>query len=70
MLEQMKADRVEVARDEQANKWIVRIQVGEEVIRRHSHEPKDADENTLRAAALKAVADEGYEIDPLNILFV
>ena len=66
----MKADRVEVSRDRQANKWLIRIQVGEEVIRRHSHESKDADENTLRATALKMAADEGYEIDPLNILFV
>lgn len=66
----MNADRVEVTRDEQANKWLIRIQVGEEIIRRHTHEPREADENTLREAALKTVADEGYDIDPLNIVFV
>jgi hypothetical protein len=65
----MKADRVEVSRDEKANRWLIRIQIGDEVIRRTCHESKDADENTLRDAALKTVADEGYEIDPLNILF-
>lgn len=65
----MKADRVEVSRNEQANNWLIRIQVGEEVIRRHCHESKDAGKDTLREAALKTVADEGYEIDPLNIIF-
>jgi hypothetical protein len=63
----MKADRIEISRDEQSN-WLIRIQVGEEVIRRHSHESKDADEATLRDAALKIAADEGYTIDPLNIV--
>jgi hypothetical protein len=65
----MKADRVEVSRDEQANRWLIRIQVGEEVIRRPCHESKDADNDTLRDAALKTAADEGYEVDPLNIVF-
>lgn len=65
----MKADRVEVSRDEQANGWLIRIQVGAEVIRRHCHEPKDASQETLRQAALKTAADEGYEIDPANIVF-
>ena len=55
--------------DEQANKWLIRIKVGDEVISRTCHESKDADEETLREAALKTVEDEGYEIDPLNIMF-
>jgi hypothetical protein len=65
----MKADRVEVSRDKQANQWLIRIQVGEEVIRRHCHESAEANENTLREAALKMAADEGYEIDLLSIVF-
>jgi hypothetical protein len=65
----MKADRVEVSRDEQANRWVIRIQVGEEVIRRPCHESENADQDTLRNAAIKAAADEGYEVDPLNIVF-
>ncbi len=65
----MKADRVEVSRDEQGKKWLIRIQVGEEVIRRHSTESKDADQATMRSAALKAATDEGYEVDPANIIF-
>jgi hypothetical protein len=66
----MKADRIEVSRDEKANRWLIRIQIGEEVIRRPCHESKNADKDTLRSAALKTAADEGYEIDPLNIVFV
>ncbi|MGA7411269.1 MAG: hypothetical protein WBW33_12335 [Bryobacteraceae bacterium] len=66
----MNADRVEVSRDEQNNRWLIRIQVGEEVIRRLCHESRNADEDTLRGAAVKTATDEGYSIDPLNIVFV
>lgn len=65
----MKADQVEISRDEQANRWLIRIEIGGEVIRRHSHEPKEADHETLRSVAAKTVEDEGYTIDPLNIVF-
>ena len=65
----MRADRVEISRDERGDKWLIRIQIGDEVIRRCCHESKDADEEMLRDAALKTIEDEGYEIDPLNILF-
>jgi hypothetical protein len=66
----MKADRVEVSRDTQKNQWLIRIQVGEAVIRRHSKEAKDADEATLRSAAIQAALDEGYTVDPANVLIV
>jgi hypothetical protein len=39
----------------------VRIQSGEEVIRRYCDSPKNSDEQTLRAAAEKTVSDEGYQ---------
>jgi len=57
------ADRVEVSWDTNKNKWLVRIQSGEEVIRRHSDLPKGADDQALRAAAEKAVQEEGYQPD-------
>ena len=63
----MRADRVEVSWDEQKSKWLVRIVNGEEVIRRHFGGKKDADEQSLRTAAQKTVADEGYEPDPALI---
>jgi hypothetical protein len=59
----MRADSVEVSWDAEKGNWLVRIQAGEEVIRRHCDVPKDADEQTLRSAAQKSAEDEGYESD-------
>ena len=63
----MRADRVEVSWDSNKSKWLVRIQSGEEVIRRHCDLPREADENALRSAAQKTVQDEGYELDSANM---
>jgi len=60
----MRADRVEVSWDSQKSQWLIRIASGEEVLRRHLKLPSNADEQTLRAAAQKTVAEEGYEADP------
>ena len=65
----MKADRVEVSRDESGDRWVVRIQVGAEVIRRHTKDPKDANQDTLRNAAITIAADEGYTVDPTSVVF-
>jgi hypothetical protein len=65
----MKADRVEVSHDDQSKRWLIRIQVGEEVIRRLCDEAKDADEMTLRRAAVEIAADEGYSVDPSAVVF-
>ena len=59
----MRADRVEVSWDANKSNWVVRIQSGEEVIRRHCDLPRTADEQALRTAAQKTVQDEGYELD-------
>ena len=64
----MKADRVELSWDEHSKKWLVRIQVGGEVIRRHCDSPKDVDQATLRRDAAKTAADEGYTVDPEDIV--
>ncbi|MGH9730149.1 MAG: hypothetical protein ACRD4A_00510 [Candidatus Acidiferrales bacterium] len=63
----MHADRVEMSWDEEKSKWLVRIEVGEEVVRRHCDLPQNADEQSLRAAAQKTVADEGYEASAADI---
>jgi len=63
----MQADRVEVSWDPAKSKWLVRIQSGEEVLRRHCNLPKAADDQTLRAAAEKTVQDEGYQVLPANL---
>ncbi len=59
----MRADRVEVSWDTSKSSWLVRIEVGEEVIRRHCKLPQNADEQSLRQAAQKTLQDEGYEVD-------
>ena len=57
----MRADRVEVSWDTNKSKWLIRIETGEEVIRRHCDLARSADEASLRAAAEQTVRDEGYD---------
>ena len=64
----MRADRVEVSWDGDKNKWLVRIQAGEEVIRRHCDIPRDADEQKIRAAAQRTLVDEGYELNSAQMV--
>ena len=63
----MQADRVEVSWDQNKSKWLVRIQNGEEVIRRYCDLPKNADESAIRSAAQKTVQDEGYSLDSASM---
>jgi hypothetical protein len=63
----MNADRVEVSWDSEKNSWLIRIEVGAEVIRRHCKESKSADEKTLQTAAERTAADEGYQVSAANI---
>jgi hypothetical protein len=64
----MRADRVEASWDAGKSKWLLRIQSGEEVIRRYCKVSKDADEQSVRASAEKTTKEEGYEVDPANII--
>jgi hypothetical protein len=63
----MQADRVEISWDTTKSKWLVRIQAGEEVIRRYCDLPKNADDTALRQSALKTLTDEGYEADGTGV---
>jgi hypothetical protein len=63
----MRADRAEVSWDSEKSKWLVRIAVGEEVVRRYCDLPQNANETDLRAAAQKTLRDEGYEPDGVAI---
>ena len=47
----MHADKAEVSWDTSKSKWLVRIQSGDEVMRRHCDVPKSASDQQLRAAA-------------------
>jgi hypothetical protein len=66
----MRADRVKVSWDAEKRKWLVRIEAGSEVIRRHCDQPRNADEQSLRKAAEQTVIDEGYQFDPAAISVV
>jgi hypothetical protein len=59
----MRPDSVEVSWEAEKSKWLVRIVSGDEVIRRRFEARRDADDQTLRAAAQKTVQDEGYDAD-------
>jgi hypothetical protein len=59
----MHADRAEVSWDAEKSKWVIRISVGEEVIRRYCSLPHTASETDLRAAAQTTLRDEGYELE-------
>lgn len=63
----MRPDHVEVSWDTAKSKWMIRIESGEEVIRRHCDAPKNADDQTIRSAVQKTVEDEGYELDRTSI---
>ena len=55
----MRADRVELSWDASRSNWLLRIEAGEEVIRRHCALPQSADEQTLRTAICPASAGNG-----------
>lgn len=59
----IKADKAEVSWDEQKKSWLVRIQVGEEVLRRTCKDGKhDLADDALRSLAVSTAADDGYEL--------
>ncbi len=60
----MRADQAQVSWDEKNKNWLVRIKIGEEIIRRHSKSARDADDQTLRSLAVKVAQEEGYELEP------
>ena len=65
-----KAAQAQVNWDSQKKSWQVRIQIGEEVIKRPAKAPADAADETLRSLAVTLVKDEGYEIDPSQVTIV
>ena len=59
----MRADRVEVSWDQTKSEWLVRIEVGEEVIRRRCKASRDSDDAALRSLAERTLGEEGYDSD-------
>lgn len=69
----MKADSATVNWDPDKKAWRVRIQIGEEVIKRPASGRKlqrDAEDEVLRSAAVETAAADGYEIDSAAVAIV
>lgn len=64
----LKAEKASVTWDADKKVWHVRVQIGEEVIKRPlAKTPQDASEDTLRTKAVETASDEGYEVEPAQI---
>ena len=63
----MRVDEVEVSWDSARKNWLLRIRIGEEVIRRHSDGPMNADDGILKSLARKTLQDEGFEPEPAEL---
>jgi hypothetical protein len=67
----IRATKATVGWDPQKKQWHVRVQIGEEVIKRPlGKTAQDADEETLRSKAVATAKDEGYEVDPSMVAIV
>ena len=64
----LKAEKATVNWDPAKKQWHVRVQIGEEVIKRAlAKTPQDASEDTLRSRAVATAKDEGYEVDAAQV---
>ena len=65
-----KPAQAQVSWDSQKKSWQVRIQIGEEVIKRPAKVAANASDETLRALAVALVQDEGYAVDAAQVTIV
>ena len=64
----VRADTAAVSWDAQRKCWVIRLQVGEEVIKRPTpNVARDANDEVLHSTAVKTANDEGYELDPASV---
>jgi len=67
----IRATKATVDWDAQKKHWLVRVQIGEEVIRRPLPKTaQDTAEDALRSQAVATAKDEGYEVDPSTVAIV
>ena len=67
----LRATKATVDWDTHKKQWHVRVQIGEEVIKRPlENTGQDANEEALRSKAVEAAKDEGYEVDPAQVAIV
>jgi len=66
----MQVDSAELSWDHDSRKWLLRIKIGEEVIRRKCSATREAGDAELTAIAVQSARDDGYELDPAKIAIV
>jgi hypothetical protein len=67
----MRATKATVDWDSQKKQWLVRVQIGEEVIKRPLDKiAQDVNEEALRSKVVATAKDEGYEVDPSTVEIV
>ena len=63
------ADNAVVSWDSEEKRWVVRVQVGAEVIRRpFKYTRHEVDSEVLRSVAVHMVQDEGYELAEAEVV--
>ena len=54
--------------DSDKKRWVIRFQVGAEVIKRPGLKTaRDADDESLRSMAVKIAQDDGYQLSPSSV---
>jgi hypothetical protein len=65
------ATKATVDWDPNKKQWHVRVQIGEEVIKRPLPKAaQDTNEDSLRSQAVETAKDEGYAVDPATVAIV
>jgi hypothetical protein len=64
----VKARQAAVSWDAQKKHWVIRIEVGGEVIKRAAQKAgRDLGDESLRTLAVETAAEEGYTLDPAGV---
>ncbi len=63
----VRANQAAVSWDAQKKHWVVRIEVGGEVIKRAAQKARDLGDESLRKLAVETAAEEGYTLDPSGV---
>jgi hypothetical protein len=64
----LSADSAQVNWDTDKKHWLVRVKIGEEVIRRSIPKvPQSAGDEVLRSAAVEMAMADGYQVDPAKV---
>ncbi len=64
----VEVNRAAVTWDADKKHWVIRFQIGAEVIKRPGLKTaRDADDESLRSLAVKIAQDDGYQLSPTAV---